>query len=183
MTVYCSTLFPGVLSCLVWNGQYTTSIPHLSKERVIDMLQVSDICPAVAVIIFDPNKEKVLLQKRADVKLWGLISGHVEPGESITSAAVREVREETGLSARITRMIGVYSDPESQIFKYPNGTTTHFVTTYFEAEVDAGPLSCCSPETLDLRYFTIDHLPEDLLPMNPHWLSDALSLQEKAFVR
>lgn len=147
------------------------------------MSRLLEICPAVAVIIFDRKREKVLLQKRTDVGLWGLISGHVEPGENITSAAIREVREETGLSAKITRMIGVYSDPESQIFNYPNGKTTHFVTTYFEAEADDGPLSCRSPETLALNYFPVDDMPEDLLPMSPYWLTDALSSREKPFVR
>lgn len=144
--------------------------------------KIDNIHPGVAIIIFDENR-KVLLQKRADVGLWGLLSGHVEPGESIKEAAVREVWEETGLDIRITRLIGVYSDPKSQVFKYPNGITTHFITTYFEGEVVGGQINASSPETLELRYFAIDDLPTDILPMHPQWLKDALCQQEAAFIR
>ncbi|QZY54862.1 NUDIX domain-containing protein [Crassaminicella profunda] len=143
---------------------------------------IDNICPGVAIIIFDEDK-KVLLQKRADVGLWGIPSGHVEPGESVVAAAIREVKEETGLNICITRLIGIYSDPESQVFKYPNGITTHFITTYFEGEVVGGKINCSSPETLELYFFEIDNLPKNLLPMNPQWLKDALCQFEKPFVR
>jgi ADP-ribose pyrophosphatase YjhB (NUDIX family) len=39
--------------------------------------------------------------------LWSLPKGHVEPGETINQAAVREVREETGISGRIVAPLGV----------------------------------------------------------------------------
>ncbi|WP_315120178.1 NUDIX domain-containing protein [uncultured Clostridium sp.] len=143
---------------------------------------IDDIWPGVAIIIFDKDR-RVLLQKRADVGLWGIPSGHVEPGESVMEAAIREVKEETGLNINITRLIGVYSDPKSQVFKYPDGHVTHFVTTYFEGEVIDGQLSCSSPETLKLEYFNTDNLPSNILPMHPQWLNDALCEQETPFVR
>lgn len=43
----------------------------------------------------------VLLIATAGGRRWQLPKGHVEPGESIAQAAVREVREETGVSGRI----------------------------------------------------------------------------------
>lgn len=146
------------------------------------MVEVKEICPGVAIVIF--NKEgQVLLQKRADVKLWGIPSGHVEPGETVRDAAIREVLEETGLQVEITRLIGVYSEPSSQIFKYPDGRITHFVTCCFQAEVVGGNLTICPPETLDLRYFPCDNLPSDILKMHPLWLSDALTPTFESFVR
>lgn len=144
--------------------------------------QIDNIWPGVAIIIFD-EENRVLLQKRSDVGLWGIPSGHVEAGETVIEAAIREVWEETGLNIRINRLIGVYSDPKSQVFKYPNGITTHFITTYFEGKVTGGQISCSSPETLELRYFPIDDLPSDILPMNPQWLKDALCNQEAPFIR
>ncbi|WZL72510.1 NUDIX domain-containing protein [Clostridiaceae bacterium 35-E11] len=138
------------------------------------MKEVKEICPGVAVVIFD-NENNVLLQKRADVGLWGIPSGHVEPGETITNAAIREVFEETGLHIHLLRLIGVYSDPQSQIFRYPNGRITHFVTCCFQAKIIGGKISNASPETLEVNFFPIDKLPPNMLKMHPRWLSDAQS--------
>lgn len=146
------------------------------------MVEIKEIRPGVAIIIFNKENE-ILLQKRADVNLWGIPSGHVEPGETVANAAIREVLEETGLCIKILRLIGIYSDPSSQIFQYPNGHTTHFVTCCFQAEVVGGKLTSASPETLDLRYFPCDHLPKDILKMHPFWLKDALTPTLQSFIR
>ncbi|WP_203364495.1 NUDIX domain-containing protein [Bacillus sp. REN10] len=140
------------------------------------------VYPGVAMVVFN-EKKQVLLQKRADVGLWGLPSGHVEPGETVEEAAIREVHEETNLQIRIKKLIGVYSEPTSQIFHYPDGRTVHFITTCFLAEVIGGELRWQSNESLDVQFFTIDQLPTDLLPMHPCWLKDALADQERAFIR
>lgn len=138
------------------------------------MEKVKEICPGVAIIIFD-NENNILLQKRADVNLWGIPSGHVEPGETVTEAAIREVFEETGLQVEILRLIGVYSDPKSQIFKYPDGRITHFVTCCFQGKITGGKISTSSPETLEVKFFPINKLPSNILKMHPNWLDDALS--------
>jgi len=146
------------------------------------MDKVKEIRPGVAVIIFN-EKNEVLLQKRADIKLWGIPSGHVEPGETVKEAAIREVLEETGLHVKILRLIGIYSDPSSQIFHYPDGRVTHFVTCCFQAEVAGGEFKAASSETLDLRYFPVDGLPVDILKMHPMWLEDAMNSKMQPFIR
>lgn len=146
------------------------------------MKKIDSIRPGVAVIIFD-ECNRVLLQKRADVNLWGIPSGHVEPGETVTQAATREVWEETGLDVSVIRLIGVYSEPDSQVFDYPDGRCVHFVTVCFEARVKGGELKPQCSETLELCYFSPDKLPDNLLFMHPRWLEDALARQEIPFVR
>jgi NADH pyrophosphatase NudC (nudix superfamily) len=42
-------------------------------------------------------------------KMYGLITGFLEKGESPEKGALREVKEELGLSGRIGRLIGVYA--------------------------------------------------------------------------
>lgn len=146
------------------------------------MTKIKEICPGIAVVIFN-KKQEVLLQKRADVGQWGIPSGHVEPGETVANAAIREVLEETGLKVKILRLIGVYSDPNSQVFHYPDGRVTHFITSCFQAEIVSGEITLSSPETLDLRYFPLDRLPKNILKMHPLWLADALAPTIQSFIR
>ena len=140
------------------------------------------VAVGVAAVVFD-GKGWVLLGKRADNGLWGLPSGHVEPAETVEEAAIREVREETGLEVEVERLVGVYSDPHSQSFAYPNGEVVHFVTSCFRCKVTGGVARADGVEASEVAFFATDGLPDDLLPMHPRWLSDALSAKRAAFVR
>ncbi|MDR9795161.1 TIGR01459 family HAD-type hydrolase [Aeribacillus pallidus] len=136
----------------------------------------------VAGIIFN-EQQQVLLLKRSDNGLWGIPSGHVEPGEKVEEAIIREIYEETGLEVKVTRLIGIYSDPDSQIFLYPNGEISHFITTCFECKIIGGTLRQKTDETLDARFFAPNDLPENLLTMHPRWLQDALEKEHAPYIR
>ena len=138
------------------------------------MHKANVILPAVAAAIFDRNGN-VLLQRRKDVDQWGIISGHVEFGESVEEAMLREIYEETGSRAELTRFIGVYSSPRSQTYDY-DGTRTQYVTTYFEARlIEDIPVGFKNEESLDLRFFNPSDLPQKLALMHESWLLDALN--------
>ena len=62
-----------------------------------------------SAVIFDKDREKILLTRREDNNQWCLPSGGMEPGESASEACIREVDEETGLQVAIKRLIGVYT--------------------------------------------------------------------------
>ena len=139
------------------------------------------IRPGVAAVIF--QDERVLLQRRDDNRQWGLPGGSVEPGESVRTAIIREVREETGLDVEPLRLIGVYSDPANhQIITYPDGNVIHYVSSVFECAVRGGTLTCCE-ESLELAFFPPDALPPDTLPISRIRIVDALTRRVEAFVR
>jgi 8-oxo-dGTP pyrophosphatase MutT (NUDIX family) len=142
----------------------------------------NEILPAVAAIIFNERGE-VLLQKRKDVGKWSIISGHVEYGETVTDALLREIWEETNVRGRLERFIGVYSSPTSQTYRYTD-RNVHYVTLYFEAALNGTiPHKIDNPETLELKYFPVHGIPDDFDKINPHWLEDALARRETPFMR
>lgn len=140
------------------------------------------ILPAVAAAIFN-DKGEVLLQKRKDVNRWCIISGHVEFGENIKSAMLREIIEETNVDGELLRFVGVYSSPESQTYYYTK-ETIQYVTSYFVARLrrEIEP-SFSNNETSELRYFPVDALPGEMATINPEWLKDALNDTGEVFIR
>ena len=57
---------------------------------------------------------KLLLIVRGGQTYHGYLAlpgGHVDDGETVEQAVVREIKEETGLDAVPVRILGVYSDP------------------------------------------------------------------------
>jgi 8-oxo-dGTP diphosphatase len=145
-------------------------------------LQETQILPAVAAAIFN-DKGEVLLQRRRDVNQWGIISGHVEFGETLEEAILREVMEETNTKAKVIRFIGIYSSPVSQTYHYAE-RSVQYITSYFEVQPNE-PLNLdfSNHETYELRYFPVEALPADLAQMSEYWLSDVLDKTRVTFVR
>jgi 8-oxo-dGTP pyrophosphatase MutT (NUDIX family) len=132
--------------------------------------------------IFDAAREKVLLTQRADNGRWCLPGGGLDPGESVEEACIREVWEETGLHVRVTRLIGVYSDP-NQLVLYNDGNKAFFVVMSFEAEIIGGELGL-SDETTAFGYFSLAEM--DSMPMhNRHQqrVMDALLNRPEALIK
>jgi 8-oxo-dGTP pyrophosphatase MutT (NUDIX family) len=131
--------------------------------------------------IFD-NRGLVLLTKRNDNGQWCLPSGGLEPGESAAEACEREVVEETGLSVRVKRLVGVYSHPD-QLVIYPDGNKVQIVALHFEAEIVSGELGL-SDETSDFGYFTLEEVEGlEMLGRHKERILDTLANQSEAFIK
>jgi 8-oxo-dGTP pyrophosphatase MutT (NUDIX family) len=82
---------------------------------------------AAAVVLRETDR-KVLLLKRADTHTtnpgkWCFVTGYIEPGESAEHAAIRELREELGISAVPVKsgemvLVKVSSALELHVFPY-----------------------------------------------------------------
>lgn len=113
-------------------------------------------------VIFDADREKVLLTQRTDNGRWCLPGGAMESGESATEACEREVFEETSLKVKAKRLIGVYSNPD-QLVVYNDGTKVFMVVLSFEAGIVDGELSL-SNETTAFGYFSLAEM--ESMPMH-----------------
>ncbi len=151
----------------------------ITLER--DYERALGIRPSVSAVIFD-RRGRLLLQQRSDGGQWGLPGGSVEIGESVTDAVRREVLEETGLIVSVRRLVGVYSEPELQVVRYPNGNVWHYVNVCFECATRGGALQTCD-ETLALGYFPARRLPGALLSNHKVRIRDACARRVAPFVR
>lgn len=113
--------------------------------------------PVPAVGLFVVKDGRVLLVRRGNEPgrgKWSLPGGRVRFGERSEDAAVREMREETGLEVRLRKVVDVvdvfWRGPEGELLE-------HFVIVDFEAEVVGGELRA-SDDAIDARWFS----PEEL---------------------
>ena len=85
--------------------------------------------PHITVATIVPRQGKFLMvQERAAGKLvFNQPAGHLEVGETLQQAALRETLEETGWKVRLVSLLGVYSYPQS-------GNGIHYLRHCFIAE-------------------------------------------------
>lgn len=69
---------------------------------------------AFAIIL---HSRCVLLVKARDKNNWQLPGGRLEPGETPAQAVIREVKEETGLLARVGRLTGRYRREDGSVVR------------------------------------------------------------------
>ncbi|HSI21317.1 MAG TPA: NUDIX domain-containing protein, partial [Verrucomicrobiae bacterium] len=91
---------------------------------------------------------------------WGVVGGHVEWAESFVETAIRETKEETGLTVKDVRLIAVTND-------YFAIEDTHFVTIHLTCTYDEGEPANLDHEITDnWQWFPLTNLPEPLfLPL------------------
>ncbi|NES13267.1 MULTISPECIES: NUDIX domain-containing protein [Micromonospora] len=117
--------------------------------------RANSIVVAVSVFVRD-NHGRVLLIHRTDNNLWSLPGGGQEIGETVAQTAVRETREETGITVEVTDIVGVYSDP-GHVIAYSNGEVRQQFSLCFRATPVDGVLTT-SDESSDVRWVSRDEL-------------------------
>ena len=97
----------------------------------------------VAAYAIVERRGKLLLThwRRGHLHGWTLPGGGIESGEDPRDAVVREVLEETGLEARVGKLLGVYSRVMVRE-EVPEGTEPelHTIRIVYRATVKDGPL-------------------------------------------
>jgi 8-oxo-dGTP pyrophosphatase MutT (NUDIX family) len=119
------------------------------------------LIPASNLLVVD-DAGRILLQQRRDTGQWALPGGAQELGESPSECAIRECKEETGIDAEVTGVLGIYSDP-AHIVAYTDGETRQqYEVTLIGRPV--GGQAGANEEASDVRWFA----PADLDGVDIH---------------
>jgi ADP-ribose pyrophosphatase YjhB (NUDIX family) len=108
---------------------------------------------AVGTIIINAAGEIVLVRRAIEpgYGLWVFPGGYVDKGELVTSAALREAREEAGLEIKIDRLLNVYSYAGRPL-----------VVIVYAATAIGGDL-CHDDECLEAKWFCPSEIPWESL--------------------
>ena len=114
--------------------------------------------PLVGVGAIIIENSRVVLVKRAHPPLqalWSIPGGVLEIGELVRDAAVREAREETGLTVEPGELLGVFD----RVLRDPGGRVQyHYVLVDFLCRRVSGELVAAG-DAAAARWFTRDELP------------------------
>ncbi len=132
---------------------------------------------ANALVIEQGN---VLMGRRINTSghdTWGFPGGHVEKGERLREAAIRELKEETGLVAEEIEFLGIVNQPQNGQEK------NHYLHVNFVVTRHAGEVMNCEPDRCaEWKWFPVDALPENIFPAHKDFVKayvDKIALIEE----
>ena len=132
--------------------------------------------PLVGVGVVIIEDARVLLVKRAHPPLqaqWSIPGGVLEVGELVRQAAIREAREETGLTVEPGELLGVY---DRILRNVEQRVQYHYVLIDFLCRRVAGDLAAAS-DAAEVRWFSREELPSLKLA------EDTLDVIRKGFIK
>lgn len=113
------------------------------------LISYPQICPAVITAVFKEDKILLAHAKAFKNDMYSLISGFLEPGETLEECVQRELMEEVGIKVKNIKYFG------SQPWPYPNSLMVGFT-----AEYESGEISVDGTEIEKADWFSLDKLPE-----------------------
>ena len=121
-------------------------------RKVIGPRKIILNCAGALII----KENKILLQRRTDNGKWGFIGGLVEMNETYEQAALREIREETGLEVQLESFLGIFHNHN---MVWSNGDAAHVISAMFTARIVRGEPRI-DEESYELRFCGTDEIPE-----------------------
>ena len=112
--------------------------------------------PTTDVIIHDPARGIVLVERANEPRGFALPGGFVDEGEAVEDAAVREMREETSLDVRLTGLLGVYSRPDRD-------PRRHTLSVVYVGEARDAEALCAGDDARAAAFYALDALPSPIV--------------------
>ena len=104
---------------------------------------------------------KLLLEKRRDSDIWGLVGGGCKKTENGREAIAREAYEELGIRIHKDKFekLAVYDNP-GRIAAFKDGSIWRMVIVVFGLDLPEEPKMTISAESRELRFFTKEELKD-----------------------
>ena len=113
-----------------------------------------------STVVLSADADQVLLTLHAKAQRWFQLGGHCEPGDpTLAAAAEREAVEESGIPGLRVDPVPVQLSEHAVPFCDPRGGV-HHLDVRFWALAPAGVDHAVSAESLDVRWWPVDALPD-----------------------
>ena len=114
-----------------------------------------------STVVLSADGTQVLLTLHAKARRWFQLGGHCEAGDpTIAAAALREATEESGLARLRLDPVPVHLSEHAVPFCDPRGGVHHLDVRFVAVAAD-GDAHAVSDESLDVRWWPVDGLPDD----------------------
>lgn len=120
--------------------------------------------PATCTIVADENRRILLVKRSVEPKIgfWCLPGGFMELDETPEQGALRELKEETGLSGKIKLLLGVRANP-SPMYQ------TVLMIGYLVHDFTGNPIA--GDDASQVKWFPVDNLPVIAFESHRHFIS------------
>ena len=113
-------------------------------------------------LIIKNNKNEILFQRRQGTKLWpgflALPAGHIDEGENVYDAVVREAKEELNITISMENIIDTF------VVNRRNKSIPPYYDVYFEIDSYIGDIIINEPEKCsELKWIKVEDLPDDVI--------------------
>jgi 8-oxo-dGTP pyrophosphatase MutT (NUDIX family) len=113
-----------------------------------------------STVVLSADRSQVLLTLHAKARRWFQFGGHCEPADAtLAGAALREATEESGVPGLALRASPVHLDEHVVRFCGP-AADVHHLDVRFVAVAPADAAHAVSTESLDVRWWPVDDLPD-----------------------